>query len=97
MRKRCGESGIGAVRKTRAPRRIKGTTSRSSKGNMAWLAIWVATRLRRQGNETARQRMVVVPMRGLMPMRRPAAMLQARVLGVAPMRRRARMGRTARR
>jgi len=45
----------------------------------------------------ARQRMVVLPRTGLMPMSRPAARLQANLSGDAPMRRSARMGRMARR
>ena len=43
----------------------------------------------------ARHRTVVLPRMGLMPMRSPAAMLQASLSGLAPMRRNARTGRTA--
>lgn len=62
-----------------------------------WLASCEAARLRRRTEATARQRMVVLPRMGLMPMRSPTAMLQASFSGEAPMRRSARMGRAMRR
>lgn len=57
-----------------------------------WFAICEATRLRRKRKASARETTVVLPSRGLMPMANPMASDQARRRGVAPMRRRLRMG-----
>jgi len=62
-----------------------------------WLPSCEAATLRRKIKARARQRMVVVPRIGLMPMRRPTAMLQASFSGEAPMRSSARTGRAMRR
>jgi hypothetical protein len=85
------------VWKTREPKRIKGITSASSTGNMAWLAICEATTLSRNTKAAARQISVVVPTAGLMPITMPAAMLQASARGLVPMRSSARIGNTPRR
>ena len=64
-RNRRGASGIAAVWNTRDPSRMNGTTSASSSGNIAWLAICDATTFSRKRNVTARQRSVVLPMHGV--------------------------------
>lgn len=53
--------------------------------------------LRRRRNAAARQKTVVLPRMGLMPISRPTAMLQASFCGEAPMRRSAKMGSAMRR
>lgn len=93
----CGDNGNAAVPKTFEPSRINGITIASSSGNMAWFAICAATTFSRNANVTARQNTVVVPITGLIPINSPTAMLHASVLGVAPMRSRARIGSTPRR
>ena len=62
-----------------------------------WLPSCEAATLRRKTKASPRQRMVELPRRGLMPMRRPTAMLQASFSGEAPMRSNARTGRATRR
>ena len=57
-----------------------------------WLPSCEAAMLRRKRKATARQRMLVLPRMGLMPMRRPTAMLQASFSGDAPMRSSAKNG-----
>jgi len=91
------ERGIGAVRNSQLPRRMKGMTRMSWSGYARWLAICEATTLRRKTNARARQRTVVVQRMGLMPMSAPTARLQANFCGEAPRRSRARMGKTMRR
>ena len=56
------------------------------------MEICEATRLSRKRKASARERTVVLPSRGLMPMANPKASDQARRRGVAPTRRRLRTG-----
>lgn len=61
------------------------------------MASCEAATLSRSRKAAARQKIVVLPRTGLMPMSRPTAMLQASFFGEAPMRRRAKMGSATRR